>query len=572
MRGVPFLERFEIIEELGAGGFAKVFRCYDLKMEREVAIKQVPKGPRSDLRTMREISTTALLNHPNIVTLYEFLEDENDFFLIMEYIDGLALSWVLEAEGPLLAEEAVAIASQVALALEYAHQNEIIHRDIKPDNIMLLADGRIKVMDFGIARLKGAPALTVEKSFLGTLGYVSPEQAKGDFVDEAADIFALGALVYTMLAGENPFEAETAAATIYKIINIDPPPISSVVKGLPKELDRIIDEALAKDPDKRQRTITSLRYKLERLLEAPLRPERTLRPLFARAKEAEIDYPEGGLFDEEVAFIKDGLSGLQGARPLLLARVSGSLIVFLSLFTSLGESRFYSPDLKLILSLVCALVVLVSPLFGLGLAAFVGATLLAAHSFALSLLFLALSLIYLFKVARAWPEEAVFFLAAPILGRFSLAPLFPPVAGVLFNPLPAAVSGAAGGFALEVWSLFSLQSGFLAEFEGLSNPFLALVRIFGASPGAPAFLLRPLLWGGSSFLVALLAKKKRFLADLIAVGLGFALILLGEIWLPGLGGKEPLSFGAALQKLSFSFIILIIFLFLFHYIKIARQS
>lgn len=574
MRRDLMLDRFEVIEELGSGGFAKVFRCFDLKMEREVAIKQLAKGAKNDLRTMREISTTALLNHPNIVTLYEFLEDEKDFFLIMEYIDGLTLSSVLRLEAPLSAEETAAIATQVALALEFAHQNDVIHRDIKPDNIMLLADGRIKVMDFGIARLKGAPALTVEKSFLGTLGYVSPEQAQGEYVDEATDIFALGVLVYAMLAGQNPFEAETAAATLYKIINIEPPPISEVAAGVPRELDPIIDQALDKEPDKRQRTVTALRYKIERLLPTRGRPEKVLRPLFARAAEMDEDDDGGGdgLFDDELSFIRDGLSSVSKTGPLLASRVVLAILLSTLLFFGLKGGRFYSSELAVILPLVDFFITLIFPLFGLIFAALVAAVPMAAFSFSLSLAFLAISSLYIFKLARVWPEEAASFSAAPLLAYLGLAEFFPLAIGILLNPAPAAMSGAAGCLFVETWGLFANRATFGSVGNNMATPPSSLFSLFRLIIENPAFLIRPVIWSAATFLVALLAKNKRFLADLIAGGVGAILLLLGEIWLPALKGAGPLSFSAALQKLSFSFIMLIIFIGLFHYIKITLRT
>ncbi|MDI6799454.1 MAG: serine/threonine-protein kinase [Actinomycetota bacterium] len=562
-----FLERFEVIEELGAGGFARVYRAFDRKMEREVAIKEVAKGGKSDLRTMREINTTALLKHPNIVTLYEFVEDDDNFYLIMEYIDGLTLTFILETQGALFPEEAVAVASQVALALEYAHQNEVIHRDIKPDNIMLLADGRIKVMDFGIARLKKAPRLTVDKELLGSLGYVSPEQAKGDYVDEATDIFALGVLIYTMLAGENPFEAETAAATIYKTINIEPPPLSRVVPGVPKELDHVIAEALNKNPDKRQRTVTSLRYKLERLLQAKGRPKRTLSPLFARAAGAYVG--EGGLFDEELAFIKEGLEEMGGKRALVAARLFSAALLGGFLFLGLKGSSFFSEEIGAILSLVTFFVALFSPLLGLVTVALAAALAIGAFSFSLSLIFLALASLYILNFARSFPEASASFLAAPLLGRLGLSHLFPLAIGVIMDPIPAAIGGAAGAFALEAYDLFAGSAQLALKIKATTNPFSTLFILLEAFIEDPALLLMPLIWAAAAFLVALLAKNKRFLADLIAAGLGGVVLLLGEMWLPTLHASPPLDLGKALQRVSFSFIMLIIFIAIFHYIKIT---
>jgi len=273
------LERYKILEPLGEGGSSKVVKAFDNKMERTVAIKMIPAGRRTAVRALREAKTVALLNHPNIVTLYEFEQSDGYYYLIMDYVEGLSLAALLQEMGRLPIEAALAVAIQVCDALEFAHKSDVIHRDIKPANLRILADGRVKVMDFGIARLRSAAktsGVTADGEVVGTFAYMSPEQSSGEMVDERSDIFSMGVLLYEMVTGRLPFSADTPAGTIYKILNEEAPPASELANEVSPALSASIAKAMAKFADDRFPTAADLRTKLERCRQSTATPSQRL--------------------------------------------------------------------------------------------------------------------------------------------------------------------------------------------------------------------------------------------------------------------------------------------------------
>lgn len=209
------LNRYRIIERVGRGGNGEVFKAEDTLMNRIVAVKRIELNAKTSARTINEARAAASLNHPNVVTVFDLAEDDDFRYLIMEFIDGVPLSRVLRAKSPLSTEEALDIAILISDALEAAHAMEIIHRDIKPDNIMITKDGNLKVTDFGIAKL-GSSTMTAEGDILGTFAYMSPEQAKGGRIDARTDIFSLGVIMYEMLGGASPFASATPAGIVYR--------------------------------------------------------------------------------------------------------------------------------------------------------------------------------------------------------------------------------------------------------------------------------------------------------------------------------------------------------------------
>src|SRR5438046_2062152 len=255
--------RYTVARELGRGGMATVYLATDVKLGRRVAIKVLPPTTRAYLgsgRFQREVLFAAQLSHPHIVPLFEADEADGLLFYVMEYVEGESLHDRLSRGGPLSIEDAVRIASEVGDALQYAHENGVIHRDVKPENI-LLSRGHALVSDFGIAKLmeergdSERPTLTGAGIAVGTAAYMSPEQASGDKrIDPRRDVYSLAAVLYEMLAGEPPFTGPSAQAIAARVLNDPPRPIRTVRPGLPVHLERALARGLAKSPADRHRT------------------------------------------------------------------------------------------------------------------------------------------------------------------------------------------------------------------------------------------------------------------------------------------------------------------------------
>ena len=251
--GQVFDDRYEIKRKLGAGGMAEVYLAHDRHLDRDVALKVLHSNYAQDEqfieRFRREASNAASLNHPNIVQIYDRGEAEGTYYIAMEYLDGRPLKDIIVKYAPLRAEHVVSIASQILEALRFAHRKDIIHRDIKPQNIIVDDEGRVKVTDFGIARAGGAARMTETGSILGTAHYFSPEQATGGRVEAASDLYSLGVVMYEMVTAHLPFTGENAVAIAMQHVNDAPPPAGPLVPGgVPENLEHVIMRALVKDP------------------------------------------------------------------------------------------------------------------------------------------------------------------------------------------------------------------------------------------------------------------------------------------------------------------------------------
>ena len=245
---------YEIVAELGAGGMATVYKAVQKSLNRPVAIKELKKTYHADdtivRRFEREARLAASFQHENIVHIYDYAH-KPEYSIIMEFVDGMSLARIIEEMGPVPTDVGVMIALQVANALEYAHTHGMIHRDIKPGNIMVKRNGEVKVMDFGIALVKKLESLTMPGTLLGTPSYMSPEQVVGDPLDVRSDIFSFGIVLYEMFTGMKPFLDEKTASITAKIIRGKFPSPRSVNSDVPRSIQRIIRKCMRKKPHKR---------------------------------------------------------------------------------------------------------------------------------------------------------------------------------------------------------------------------------------------------------------------------------------------------------------------------------
>jgi TolB-like protein/tetratricopeptide (TPR) repeat protein/predicted Ser/Thr protein kinase len=248
------ISHYRIIEKLGKGGMGVVYKAEDTKLRRFVALKFLPPhalgNDEEKARLLREAQAAAALTHPSICTVHEIDEVDDNTFIAMEYIEGEGLDTKIES-GPLLLDEAISIATQVAEGLAEAHGKGIIHRDIKPANIVVTAGYRVKIMDFGLARLGETTKLTRAGATMGTAAYMSPEQARGEEVDHRTDIWSLGVVLYEMIAGRRPFRGDRDQAVIYSLLNEEPEPASIARPEVPPALEQVVRRMLSKDPNVR---------------------------------------------------------------------------------------------------------------------------------------------------------------------------------------------------------------------------------------------------------------------------------------------------------------------------------
>src|SRR5256886_296774 len=271
------LGRYEIRAHIGTGGMGEIYLAQDVELERILALKILPAEFASDPSRMRrfiqEARAASGLNHPNILTIYEINHEGTTPFIATEFIDGLTLRKRIKG-GAVPVMEALDTAIQIASALDAAHRAGIVHRDVKPENVMLRKDGYVKVLDFGLARPTeqhevGTEAATLVNTeigmIVGTASYMSPEQARGQRVDARSDIFSLGMVIYEMLAGRSPFIGATNTDIVASILKEDPPRLTDLSPDIPPEFERVVNRALTKDKDARYQTVAELLSDLKRL-------------------------------------------------------------------------------------------------------------------------------------------------------------------------------------------------------------------------------------------------------------------------------------------------------------------
>jgi len=271
MVGEVLADRYELEELVGTGGMSSVFRAHDRLLDRKVALKILHQQYSGDddyvERFKREARSVAALSHPNVVTVIDRGEHEDRQFIVFEYVEGENLKRLIERRGPAPVPNALELAIQIARGLAFAHQQGLIHRDVKPQNVLLNGDGRAKVTDFGIARsLNVQRGMTQTGTVLGTSDYIAPEQAQGQRVDEHTDVYSLGVVVYELLTGEVPFPGENFVAVAMRHINEEPPSVREKRPDVPVRVDEAVRRAMAKRPEDRFPTMDAFCAELEACL------------------------------------------------------------------------------------------------------------------------------------------------------------------------------------------------------------------------------------------------------------------------------------------------------------------
>jgi serine/threonine protein kinase len=299
--------RYELIELIGRGGMSSVWRSHDRLLDRTVAIKvlheQFTKDEEYVERFRREARSVAQLSHPNIVTVIDRGEEDGRQYIVFEFVEGENLKQVLERSGPLPVRDALLLALQMARALGFAHDRGLIHRDVKPQNVLLNEEGQAKMTDFGIARSVDVDGVTITGTVLGTSEYIAPEQARGQRVDALTDVYSLGVVLYELLAGDVPFQGENFVAVALRHVNEPPPSVLNRRPDCPPRIATAIDRALAKRPEDRFQSMDELVEELEACLadldpsseEATMISRAPMAPAPARRRAARPRQKRGGI-------------------------------------------------------------------------------------------------------------------------------------------------------------------------------------------------------------------------------------------------------------------------------------
>lgn len=261
--GKIFADRYKIIKEVGRGGMANVYQGEDTYLDnRQVAIKVLRSNFENDniaiARFQREAFAMAELSHPNIVSISDVGESENQQYIVMEYVDGMTLKQYINEHAPLSNDEAVNITSEILSAMECAHNHGIIHRDLKPQNVLLSQSGNVKVTDFGIAKALTETSLTQTNTMFGSVHYLSPEQARGANATLQSDIYAIGIILFELLTGQIPFDGDSAVAIALKHFQENVPSIININKNVPQALENVVIKATAKDIDNRYANVEEM--------------------------------------------------------------------------------------------------------------------------------------------------------------------------------------------------------------------------------------------------------------------------------------------------------------------------
>ena len=522
------LDRYRPLELLGEGGYGSVVLAYDTRMQRRVSIKRLPFPPDASGNPivpagLAEARTAALLNHPSIVNTYDWDTDADEAFIVMEYVDGATAGDLLElADGPLTPDEVAAIVEAVADALEHAHANGVLHLDIKPDNVLVDRDGRVKVTDFGVAALSSAAGFAPGEA--GTPGYMPPEQVHGEDVDERTDVWALGVLAYELLADANPFYSHSREGAAFKADIVEAPPPSEFEPSLSPALDDVLLTAIAAEPADRYPGVRSLANRLLELLGDARAGRESLAALVAEYL-GEAD-EEGG---EPAA---PGLWDRLGAVSRPAAAAASAAVAGWLAWAGLLAFDVGVPAHAAAIALV-ALAALLAPGLGLGAGTLVLAAGIAAAGMVITafVLFALAALVWWTLGRRGAGMLAVY--GAPLLGVGHVSPLAPLLAGFVLPPLPAAGLGAAGAL---LTLAASAASGAAAPFVAVRPRFLADPWVVASASDAFTDLLSspaPLAviagWTGAAATMSWACRSATRSSALIGTAFGIGMLAGGYL-------------------------------------------
>lgn len=437
------LDRYRPLEELGEGAFGSVVLAWDTRMQRRVAIKRLPLPVDSAGRPLQahglaEARTAAMLGHPAIVTVFDFDTDSDEAFLVMEYVDGASLAEVLDdVGGPLTLDEAASVLDDVASALEFAHDNGVLHLDVKPENVLVTRDGRAKVADFGMAELSSLSGHG--PAFGGTPGYMPLEQLQGATVTERTDEWALAALAYEVLTGDNPFADATVEASVMRLQVFDPPLLSEYAPELEGAIDDVVLAGLGPHPADRYPSVAAFADALLPHLGDPAAGRASLASLVAA-------YAEEPELAEEPGLARLGAwDRLRGPAGAALVRALAAIEAGWLAWGGLAPFALERPAFLGAVALVAAAGALAPGLgIGLGLGCFV-AGLVATGAWLVAAALLVAGGGWWWLVARHDHGAAVLPMSAPALGIARASLLQPVLAGFVLTPLAAAATALLGG-------------------------------------------------------------------------------------------------------------------------------
>jgi hypothetical protein len=499
------LARYRPLAELGEGGHGTVDLAFDTKMARRVAIKRIPLTRRgiqilSHTTGLREARTAALLNHPNIVTVYEWDTDEDEAFLIMEHIDGVSLAALLELYTPLSLDEAAAVLAPIADAVCFAHDNGVLHLDLKPENVLITRDGLVKVADFGVAALTNAAGQALSAG--GTLGYMPPEQLRGAEVDARTDVWAFAALAFQVLTGAVPFAAASIESALEKASRSAVPVPGEYEPSLPPAVDDVLACALSPDAADRQPTLRALAGELLVELGDQAVGRDSLRALVNEMTSDEE-------FEEEPTLLRLGLWDRLAMRAGLAERVVAAVAAAWLAATGTTPLGFlgFAP---MAAAAIAATAAYFAPSLGLG----AGLVVLAAGAFSvgwpLGLVVALAGALWWTAVGRTRSGAGALPVYAPLAGVLRASPVLPALAGFFLDgPWTAGAAAAAAGLVMVVTSIVS-RGGVLADvaWPALVDPLSARWPVAGITA---AVALRAtvivLAWGLAGVLSALGARR-----------------------------------------------------------------
>lgn len=543
MEAPLILDRYRPLADLGSGGHGSVILAFDTKMARRVAIKRLPlprdaRGAVTRSLGLSEARTAAMLNHPNIVTVHEWDTDADEAFIVMEHLDGASLADILdETAEPFTLDEAAAIVAGVSAAVSFAHTNGVLHLDLKPANVLVTRDGRVKVADFGVSALTDVSGRA--SGVAGTIGYMPPEQIRGSKLDERTDCWALAALIYEVLTDANPFDADTLEGSLFRIEVADLPLPSEFEPALPKAVDAVLVAALAADADERYETVAGFTAALMPYLGDPEAGRASLAALLEDqlAEEGETaEFAPLGLWDRLAPF-----SGVFRRATAVLA----SAWLAYSAIEGLGFERPARMVGAAVVALAAALAPGLGAALGFGLFA-VGAG--VALGWVTGLVIALVLGAFWAARGRVGGTDAFAPVIGPMLGLVHAAPAAPLLLGFVYPPLPAALTSGVTALAVMAASvvagayapLLFVCAHFVSD-PLQPGPPLADAASRLLTPGVGIVILAWMLAGALTSLGCRRATRAGAFMGVLAGGIALTAGYAAWSWLAGSFGAEAFT-------------------------------